>query len=111
MHELSITQGIVDICLQHAGEKPVTVVVIEIGALSGVVPEAIEFCFAACSVDTLIEEARLEIRRIDGKGRCLECAAEQSMERLYDPCSQCGSYALEILGGEEMRVIEIEVAD
>jgi len=111
MHELSITQGIVDICLQHAGGRAVTLVVVEIGALSGVVPEAVEFCFAACSLDTLAEAARLEIRRVDGKGRCLDCTAEQPIERLYDPCRQCGSYALEIVGGEEMRVVEIEVAD
>ena len=111
MHELSITQGIVEICLQHAEGRDITLVVVEIGDLSGVVPEAVEFCFAACSVDTLAEAARLEIRRIDGKGRCLDCTAVQPIERLYDPCCHCGSYALEIVSGEEMRVLEIEVAD
>jgi hydrogenase nickel incorporation protein HypA/HybF len=111
MHEMSISQGIVDICLQHAGGRSVSVVVVEIGALSGVVPEAVEFCFAACCADTVAEEARLEIRRIDGSCHCLDCDSEQPLERLYDPCRQCGSYALKILSGEEMRVVEIEVAD
>jgi len=111
MHEMSITQGIIDICLQHAGGKTVSVVVVEIGALSGVVPEAVEFCFAACGIDTVAEGARLEIRRIDGRSRCLACAAEQPMDRLYDPCLQCGSYSLEIVSGDEMRVVEIEVDD
>jgi hydrogenase nickel incorporation protein HypA/HybF len=111
MHEMSITQGIIDICLQHAGDKPVSVVVVEIGALSGVVSEAVEFCFSACSLDTVAEKARLEIRRIDGKGRCLNCNHAQPMQQLYDPCCRCGSYSLEVLSGEEMRVVEIEVAD
>lgn len=111
MHEMSITQGIIDICLHHAGGRPVNTVVVEIGALSGVVPEAVEFCFTACGIDTLVEGARLDIKRIGGKSRCQECSAEQPMERLYDPCCQCGSYALDIISGEEMRVIEIEVAD
>lgn len=111
MHEMSITQGIVDICLQYAGDKPVMAVILEIGALSAVVPEAVEFCFAACSVDTIAEGARLEIREVAGKGRCLDCNFEQPLLRLYDPCLQCGSYALEVISGEEMRVVEIEVAD
>jgi hydrogenase nickel incorporation protein HypA/HybF len=111
MHEMSITQGIVDICLRYAGDKAVSVVVVEIGSLSGVVPEAVEFCFGACAVDTVAEGARLEIRQVDGKGRCLSCNTEQPVQRLYDPCCQCGSYALELVSGEEMRVVEIEVDD
>lgn len=111
MHEMGITQGIIDLCLQHAADKPIRVVVIEIGKLSGVVPEAIEFCFAACSCDTLAEHARLEIRQTGGRGLCLECGQDQPVERLYDSCRRCGGYALDIISGEEMRVIEIEVDD
>ncbi|ACD97164.1 hydrogenase maturation nickel metallochaperone HypA/HybF [Trichlorobacter lovleyi] len=111
MHEMALTQGIVDICLQHAGGQRISTVVIEIGTLSGVVPEAVEFCFSACSTETLAASARLEIRRIEAQGRCLDCSGVQPVERLYDPCRQCGSYALELLSGEEMRVVEIEVDD
>lgn len=111
MHEMSITQGIVDVCLRHATGKPVTAVVVEIGRLSGVVPEAVDFCFAACTRDTLLDDARLEIRQIDGTAYCLDCGCRQPIERLYDPCRQCGGFALELTGGQEMRVIEIEVAD
>ncbi|MCE1225217.1 MAG: hydrogenase maturation nickel metallochaperone HypA [Geobacteraceae bacterium] len=111
MHEMALTQGIVDICLQHSAGQRITAVVIEIGTLSGVVPEAVEFCFAACRSDTLAESARLEIRRLEAQGRCLDCSTLQPVERLYDPCRHCGSYTLEILSGEEMRVVEIEVDD
>ena len=111
MHEMAITQGIVDICLQHAHGKQVRQVVIEIGDLSGVVPEAVAFCFSACTVDTLAAEARLEIRQVPGLGHCLDCDTEQPLERLYDPCRQCGCYALTLLKGEELRVIELEVDD
>lgn len=111
MHEMSLTQGIVDICLQHAGGQRISAVVIEIGTLSGVVPESVEFCFSACSSETLAESAQLEIRKIEAQGRCLDCATVQTIERLYDPCRSCGSYPLEILTGKEMRVVEIEVED
>ncbi len=111
MHEMAITQGIVDICLQHAHDKQIRQVVIEIGDLSGVVPEAVTFCFSACTVDTLAAEARLEIRQVSGLGQCLDCGTEQPLERLYDPCRQCGSYALRLLKGEELRVVELEIDD
>jgi len=111
MHEMALVQEIVDLCLHHAVGKPVLAVTVEIGVLSGVVPEAVEFCFAACSNGTLVASARLEIRQTAGLGRCLQCQTTQAMSQLYDPCRQCGSYALEIMSGEEMRVVAIEVAE
>lgn len=111
MHEMALTQGIVELCEQHAGGHPVTTVVVSIGALSSVVPEALEFCFEACSLGTLLEGASLRIELVPGRGCCQECQYDQPMERLFDPCSQCGSFLMEILSGQDMRVREIEVAD
>ena len=67
MHEMSITQSVVDICTQNAGGRRVTAVVLEIGELSGVVPDAIEFCFEACSKGTLLEGAKA--RNADSRGQ------------------------------------------
>ena len=111
MHEMAITQGIVDICLQHAKGRQIRQVVIDIGELSGVVPEAVAFCFSACTADTPAAEARLDIRQVPGLGQCIDCGTEQLLARLYDPCRQCGSYALTLLKGEELRVVELEVDD
>lgn len=111
MHEMALTQGIVEICEQHAGGRPVTLVVIEIGQLSGVVPEAVAFCFEACSTDTVVAGARLQIEAVAGQGRCLDCQQEQALGRLFDPCSSCGSYRVDAVSGLEVRVREIEVAD
>lgn len=109
MHEMSITEGIIEICQKHAGGKKVISIDVEIGDLSSVVPEAIEFCFEACSTGTVLEGATLKIIRIPGLGCCMECSAETSIDSLYSPCSVCGSYRLQIISGEEMRVREIEV--
>lgn len=111
MHELSITQELVAICLRHAGNRPVRSVIIEIGALSGVVPEAVSFCFDACTADTPAAGAQLEIRIVEGRGRCRDCLTQQPLERLVDPCCYCGSYAVDLLQGEELRVVELEVID
>lgn len=109
MHELSITEEIVAICLMHAAGQRVQTVMIEIGDLSGFVPEAVEFCFAACSKDTPLEGARLLIERIPGKIVCTACNTTHEINGIYDPCPRCGSYPLTILSGEELRVKELEV--
>ncbi len=109
MHEMSITQGIIDICEQHAGGRRVLSLDVEIGELSGVVPEAIEFCFEACSQGTLLEGARLNIMRIPGRGRCRDCGADTPLTALFGACTGCGGYRVTMEAGEEMRVREIEV--
>ena len=111
MHEMSITQGIIELCLDHAGGRRVRSLDIEIGVLSSVVPEAIEFCFEACSRETLLEGARLNIIRIPGLGRCLDCHQETPITELYGACALCDSCRVSIVAGEEMRVREIEVDD
>jgi len=109
MHELSITQGVVDICEDTAAGRRVIAVVLEIGALSGVIPEAVEFCFEACARGTALEGAKLIIERTPARGRCEDCAAEFPLKTYYEPCPDCGSYRVTILSGEELRVKELEV--
>ncbi|HXE94865.1 MAG TPA: hydrogenase maturation nickel metallochaperone HypA [Dongiaceae bacterium] len=111
MHEMSITQGIIELCLEHAGKRRILSLEVEIGELSSVVPEAIEFCFEACSRETLLEGAQLVIIRIPGVGQCLECGRETPLTELYGSCRHCGSNRVTILAGEELRVREIEVED
>jgi hydrogenase nickel incorporation protein HypA/HybF len=112
LHELSLTQNLIEIAEEHARRENATVitsVTIEIGALSGVMPEAVEFAFEACTKDTLADGATLEIRRIPALGRCQQCSQECAMESLLDGCSACDSYALDILKGQEMALIGMEI--
>lgn len=109
MHEMSITQGIIDICESNAGGRRVLSIDVEIGELSSVVPDAVAFCFEACSQDTLLEGARLNIIRVPGTGHCLECDRDTPLNAVFGACQHCGSYQLTILSGEELRVREIEV--
>jgi hydrogenase nickel incorporation protein HypA/HybF len=109
MHEMSITQGIIDICESHAGGRRVLSIEVEIGELSSVVPDAIEFCFEACSQGTTLEGARINIIRIPGRGHCLDCDADMALKALYAACERCGGFLVKVLTGEEMRVREIEV--
>ena len=110
MHELSLVHGVVDICEQHADGRRVLAVTLEIGALSGVVPEALEFCFDAATRGSLLEGARLVIERVPATGLCSRCGQVSPMETYFDPCPNCGALALELRSGDEMRVKDLEVA-
>ena len=112
MHELSLTLNMIEIAEEHARRENATIitsVTMEIGALSGVVPEAMEFAFEACSKGTLADGATLEIRRIPALGHCQLCGQECEMESLLDSCSACGNFALDILKGQEMALVELEI--
>lgn len=109
MHEMSITQSVVDICEKSAEGRRVLSVTIEIGELSGVVPDAVEFCFEACTRETLLEGARLVIERVAGRGECPTCGAEFPVRTYFDPCPGCGGYGVRVVAGEELRVKELEV--
>jgi hydrogenase nickel incorporation protein HypA/HybF len=109
MHELSLIQGVVEICEQHSAGRRVLEVTLEIGALSGVVPEALEFCFEAASKDTLLRGATLIIERVPATGFCRSCGIVSTMETYFDPCPCCSALVLELRSGDEMRVKDLEV--
>lgn len=112
LHELSLTQNLIDIAERHArreGALSINSITVEIGALSGVIPEAVEFAFEACTNGTLAEGAKLAIQHVSGLGRCLECDQECRLEALTDPCPNCHSFSLEILRGQDMLLIEMEI--
>ena len=112
MHELGITQSIVEIAEQTARGQhanKVLSVTIEIGELSGVIPDAVEFCFEACTQETLLEGSRLIINKIPGLAKCDECNAEARIDNMTFSCPACGSYSLQRLQGEELNIKEVEI--
>ncbi|MDD2366966.1 MAG: hydrogenase maturation nickel metallochaperone HypA [Desulfuromonadaceae bacterium] len=111
MHEMSIVQGIVEVCEKYAAGRRILSIDLEIGELSSIVPEAIEFCFEASTRETLLDGARLNILMLNGQGKCLDCNFSFHLSELYASCQQCGSNRVQIVAGEELRVKEIEVED
>lgn len=108
MHELALCRGIIEEVSAHITDAKVQKVVVEIGRLTIVLPEALRFSFDLCAQGTALEGATLEIREVPGKARCLDCQQEVTLERPFDRCS-CGSSALLRLSGDELRIVEVEV--
>jgi hydrogenase nickel incorporation protein HypA/HybF len=109
MHELGIASDVIDTVCTRGGGARVTRVVLEIGRLSAVLPDAIRFCFELVAVGTLAEGAQLEIIETPGRARCRACSAEVVLERPFGRCA-CGGTDLEWLSGEELTIKEMEVA-
>lgn len=108
MHELGITQEVVEIVSARAGGARVRRVVLEIGRLTAVLPDAVQFCFAACCEGTVMDGAELEIIETPGRASCRACGGEVRLEQPFGRCG-CGSSDLDWLSGEELRVVEFEL--
>lgn len=112
MHEISLAESVLQIIEDAAinqGFTRVRTVYLEIGKLSCVENDAMRFCFDAVIKDTLADGARLEIIETAGQGRCTRCGQETQIDTLYEACPQCGSYGMQIIAGDVMRVKELEV--
>ena len=112
MHEMSLAEGVLQI-VEDAGRTQgfsrVKAVILEIGQLSAVEPEAMRFCFDAVSRGTLAEGAQLEVIAVPGEGLCFSCGQTVAIAVLHDPCPACGGFPVQATGGTEMRVKELEV--
>lgn len=112
MHELSITESILDTALDHARKanaSRVTDLNLIIGALSSIVDDSVQFYWDMISKDTLCEGSQLHFTRINARLRCLDCSGEYELESELQPCPTCGSMNIKILSGDEFRLESIEI--
>lgn len=109
MHELSLTQAVVDAVAERFGGTAVVAVRLEIGKLSGVVVDSIRFCFDLVAEGTTLAGARLEIVEPGGRGHCRQCAATFDLDDPFVLCPPCGSANVEVLSGRELRILSVEL--
>ncbi|MDB5981111.1 MAG: hypA [Pseudomonas sp.] len=111
MHELSLTHSIVEACSERAGNARVLRVTLEVGSLSGVMPDALRFCYDVVTEGTPLQGSTLEIIRIRGVSRCRDCGAEVEMDDILSSCT-CGSVNLERPhGGNQLRIKSMEIEE
>ena len=112
MHELALCQSVLNTLREQARIHHfdrVTTVRIEVGALSCVSRDAIEFCFAAVARGTLADGAELEVINLPGEACCLDCDEVVPVLERHEACPRCGGYRLQLLRGDEMRIKDLEV--
>jgi hydrogenase nickel incorporation protein HypA/HybF len=109
MHELAITEGLVDAVTARLPDQRITCVRLEIGALSGVVADSVRFCFDLVTAGTNLEGARLEIAEPGGVCRCRSCGSHFEPDGPFLVCP-CGSVDVTVLAGQDLRITSVQVA-
>ena len=112
MHELSIVANLFEILEEKSEEskaKKIVLVKLQVGALSGVVPEFLETAFDIYKKETIASEAKLVIAEVPLKVRCQKCHAEVIKDDYVFICSECGSTELETISGTELLLEKLEM--
>ncbi|MDH6677147.1 hydrogenase nickel incorporation protein HypA/HybF [Rhodococcus sp. LBL1] len=108
MHEMAITQSVVDAVCERAAGRSVHSIRLQVGRLCAVVPDAMQFCFELVTEGTVAEGARLDIEEPPGRAHCRGCGQDFPLNDLVLLCP-CGSADVEILSGRELRIMSMEV--
>lgn len=112
MHELSITQSILDITLRYAQEanaQRVTDLYLVIGQLSSVVDESVQFYWDFVSKGSIADGATLHFKRIPLTMKCNDCQTEFTPDSEVFTCPSCDSDKISIITGEEFFLEAIDI--
>lgn len=116
MHELTVALRVcetLDAELTSDDIEAVTEVRLRVGALSGIVPEALTFAWGpATSGSTLLAGSQLSIEWVDAAGRCPRCRRTRIVDDLSSfRCTVCGEPIEEVVGGHELEILSVDVSD
>ena len=112
MHELAITQSVLDIALEHAknsNANKITRINLVVGEMTGIVDECVRFYFDFISKDTIASEAILSFQNVPTQAHCRHCDTTFALNGLQYRCPSCQQYDIEVMAGRELYVESIEV--
>lgn len=112
MHELAVTQSILDISLRHAkeaGAKQITSINLVIGEFASIVDDSVQFYWDLLADGTIAQGAQLHFERIRGEMTCTHCKRSFHPKDTDFACPNCESQFVQITKGDEFRVDSIDV--
>ena len=113
MHELSIASSIVETVTEAAATHPgarVTSVRLRIGALAGVVEDALEFCWQLATDGTPLAGSALEVRKLPVVVHCARCNADEELDGVQSfRCPRCGEPTADLRHGRELEIESFEI--
>ena len=112
MHELSITEHILQYSLEEAerrGAGRIRTIRLVLGPFSGIVPDCIQMFLDLLAEGTIAEGAKIEAEILPLKIRCRDCGRESEITRRHIACPVCGSLRLQVLSGKEFYIDSLEV--
>lgn len=112
MHELAVTESILEIANRHAAAAnatKITDIYVTLGQLSSIVDDSVQFYWDIISQATIAEGAVLHFNRVRARMRCDDCGAEFEMLDQLAPCPECASIHLKLIAGDEFWLESIEI--
>ena len=112
MHELAVTQQLLQLALKQAasaGAQRVTALSLAIGEMSTFSDDAVGFCWEHVARGTICEDATLRFTRVPAALTCLDCGQVHRWQGEPMPCPSCGSLRLELSAGDDLLLESIEV--
>jgi len=112
MHELAVTQSILNIALENARKvdaKQITGINLLVGQMASLVDDSVQFYWDILSEGTIALGAKLNFKRIPTQMRCFDCSHIFSPSPDTFDCPACKSIRVQVIQGDEMRVDSIDV--
>lgn len=112
MHELSIVINILDTAEENAKNNNASIVneiELEIGELSGVEYDALNFAFENAPKNEMLKNVVFVIQKIKGKAICNGCKQEFELSDYYTPCPVCNKFESDIIQGKELKIKSINI--
>jgi len=114
MHELSIAMSIVELAQEEIEQRGgrISAVHLKLGALSGVVKEALLSSYEMACEDTCLAGSRLIFEDVPVIVFCPHCQAQRSLSSVqWFCCSECGTPTPEVVQGKELEVVALEMVE
>ena len=122
MHELSVAMRIVQALDEelapelntssNSSDLVVSTVALQVGVLTGLVPEALEFSWDFATEDSILKGSKLDIQVVDAVGYCQRCQEQRTLTNLQSMrCPVCHELISQITGGNELEILTVEVED
>ena len=112
MHEMSIAMNIVNIACKEAEKANATsisIIELDVGKLSGVMVDSLNFCYESVCKGTLAEGSELMINELQAMAACKKCGESFEIESFMALCPKCESYEIDILQGRELKLKAVSV--
>ena len=112
MHELAVTEQILNLALRHAREanaRQVTNLHLQIGALSTIIDDSVQFYWDIISQGSLCQGATLHFNRVPATLHCRSCGQEYTLVGELTACPTCSGIQVQILSGQEFQLTSIDI--
>jgi hydrogenase nickel incorporation protein HypA/HybF len=112
MHEIGIAQNTLDLAVKAArdsGASQIHSIKLRVGAMTGVVPDALRFAFDALRSGTMAESAELVIETVPVCAWCANCQKAFEPADILDECPKCHEAVADLRGGLELELASLEI--